>query len=85
MVTHNTFMEDFSNKRFGERLREVRMLRGVTQQGMADALFIGLRSYQNYEAGDRFPSSTALRAISKRLHVSIDYLLWLTDEAPSDE
>lgn len=78
-------MDGFSNKQFGERLREVRMRRGLTQKNMADALYIGLRSYQNYEAGDRFPSSAALRAISQKLDVSIDYLLWLTDEAPVDE
>lgn len=78
-------MEEFSNKQFGKRLRSVRMLRGITQQGMADALFIGLRSYQNYEAGDRFPSAASLRSISKTLNVSIDYLLCLSDEEPSGE
>ena len=78
------FMEDFSNRHFGQRLRQVRMQRGLTQQNMADALFIGLRSYQNYEAGDRFPSSATLRTISQVLHVSIDYLLHLSDEDPAD-
>ena len=72
-------MDEFLNSMFGRRLREVRLARGVTQQNMADALHIGLRSYQNYESGDRFPSSTSLRFISHKLNVSIDYLLWLSD------
>ncbi|NGM17751.1 helix-turn-helix domain-containing protein [Eggerthellaceae bacterium zg-893] len=85
LFMHNMFMEKFSNEKFGERLRLVRNMRGYTLQNMADSLYIGLRSYQNYEAGDRFPSPTVLRAIAQKLNVSIDYLLWLTDEEPVDE
>ena len=79
------FMSDFSNKQFGERLREVRMNRDITQQNMADVLCIELRSYQNYEAGDRFPSAASLRAIAMKLDVSMDYLFWLSDEDPAGE
>lgn len=60
------------------------MLRGYTQPQMAAALSIELRSYQNYEAGDRFPSAASLRIIATKLRVSLDYLLCLNDEAPAD-
>lgn len=69
---------------FGTRLHRVRSERGMTLQQVADALNIGLRAYQNYESGHRSPSLDGLRALSKTLNVSIDYLLGLTDEDPSD-
>lgn len=82
---HNMFMKDFSNEQFGKRLKRARKFSGLTQQQTADALCVALRSYQHYESGDRFPSSTLLRNISKLLDVSTDYLLCLTDEVPFDE
>ena len=41
---------------FGKRLREVRMERKLTQQKLADAVGIALRTYQCYEQGVREPS-----------------------------
>lgn len=67
---------------FGKRLNCIRKLRGLTAQAMADRLTIGLRSYRNYESGDREPSLDTLVKIADILDVSIDYLLgrdaWLT-------
>ena len=40
---------------FGKRLREVRMARHMTQQRVADAIGLALRSYQCYEQGTREP------------------------------
>lgn len=51
---------------------------------MADALGIALRSYQRYEEGTTEPNLDNLILISKKLEVSTDYLLGLTDEAPFD-
>lgn len=79
------FMSDFSNKQFGERLREVRMNRDITQQNMADELCIELRSYQNYEAGDRSRLPRPCVPIAMKLDVSMDYLFWLSDEDPAGE
>ena len=38
---------------FGNFFRRARMLRGKTQQAVADAIGVGLRSYQMYEQGIR--------------------------------
>lgn len=68
---------------FGKRLRQARTLRGYTLQRSADAVHVALRTYQNYEAGDRFPSPDALIALARTFDVSTDWLLGLTDEAPA--
>lgn len=64
---------------FNKRLREMRMKRGFTQQNMADALDIALRSYQCYETGTRKPSFDLLIQIADTLNVSTDYLLCRDD------
>ncbi len=60
---------------FNKRLREMRMKRGFTQQFLADALGIALRSYQCYETGTRTPCYELLVLIADTLDVSLDYLL----------
>lgn len=60
---------------FNKRLREIRMNRNLTQQNVADAAGIALRSYQCYETGTRTPSYEILVRIADTLDVSIDYLL----------
>lgn len=72
---------------FSQRLNFIRKTRNITAQQMADYLSIGLRSYRNYESGDRFPSPDILVKIADKLDVSIDYLLcrdeWLKSHAIS--
>lgn len=65
---------------FGKRLRQVRLQRNMTQQSVADAIRIELRTYQRYEQGSREPSFAMLLAIADVLKVSTDYLLGRTDE-----
>lgn len=72
----------------GKRLREMRMLRSLTQQQAADFLLISLNAYQKYEQGTRNPSPEALVKLADFYETSTDYLLGRTDdpyfEAPSD-
>lgn len=60
---------------FCQRLNSLRKSRGISAQQMADSLNIGLRSYRNYESGDREPSLDALVKIADLLDVSLDFLL----------
>ena len=62
-----------------KRLNEVRKSKGFSAKTMADALGIELRSYRNYESGNREPSLGALIKISDFLNISIDYLLGRDD------
>lgn len=60
---------------FARRLNETRKRKGFTAQFMADILQIGIRSYRNYESGDREPSLSMLVLIADTLGTSTDYLL----------
>ena len=70
---------------FGERLNQTRKQQGITAQGMADMLEVGLRSYRAYESGDREPCFAYLIKIADALNVSTDFLLgrdaWLSKHA----
>ena len=60
---------------FCDRLRAARISRKLTLQKTADALDISLRTYQNYEAGDREPHFGLLVAIADLFNVPTDFLL----------
>lgn len=60
---------------FCKQLRAVRMKRGMTQQALADAIGVALRTYQCYEQGTREPSLSLLVALADILQVPTDYLL----------
>lgn len=60
---------------FCKNLRAVRLEKNMTQQQVADAINIALRSYQKYEQGIREPSLTTLVALADFLDVTTDRLL----------
>ena len=60
---------------FSERVRALRMKRGMTQQNMADALDVSLNAYQKYEQAERFPPFEKLGRLCDLLGCSADYLL----------
>lgn len=61
------------------------MLRGMTQPEMAKRLELSLRTYQKYEEGSRNPQLDTLVLMARTLGVTTDWLLGLSDEAPSGE
>ncbi len=62
-----------------ERLRSLREEKRLTQQQVADRLFIAQRTYSRYETGERAVPLEVLVEISKFFDVSTDYLLELTE------
>ena len=60
---------------FNDRLRAVRINRGLIQQQVADALNVTLRNYQKYEKGDYRPTFEGLVEIAELFNIPIDYLL----------
>ncbi len=75
---------------FNEKLKELRVSKGLSQHFMAEQLNINDRSYQNYEYGKREPNIETLIRLSSILDVSLDDLLCRDDflqshEVPSDE
>ena len=68
-------MQFFDQTAFGKRLKEVRLLQGITREQLADAIHISQEYLRKIEQGRRCCSVYLVVAISYQLHVSADYLL----------
>ena len=60
---------------FGEKLAELRKQRGITQQGLADALFVSRTAVSKWESGRGYPEIGSLKAIARFFGVTVDTLL----------
>lgn len=58
---------------FAERLKEVRLVRRLTQEQLAERVSVEKMSISKYESGKMMPSSTTLIALSSALCVDISY------------
>lgn len=61
----------------GERIKQLRMEKGIKQKDMAEKLGVRISTYSNYENGHREPELDILKNISSILSVSLDDLLGL--------
>ena len=64
---------------FSERLQELRKKKGLTQEELAQSLYVSRTAISKWESGRGYPSIDSLKAIAKFFSVSIDSLL-STDE-----
>ena len=62
-------------KILGQRLRELRMERGMKQREMAELLEMTLRNYQRIEGGEINIPTLSLCALADYFAVTTDYLL----------
>lgn len=62
-----------------ERIRNLREDSDLTQQDMADKLFINRRTYSSYETGERSIPVDVLGSIADIFNTSTDYLMGRTD------
>ena len=60
---------------FGEQLRRAREAKGMTQQSLAEQLYVTRQSVSRWECGDRYPDLLTTKKISLILDVSLDDLL----------
>jgi transcriptional regulator with XRE-family HTH domain len=60
---------------FNEKLQELRKKRGLTQEELAEALFVSRTAISKWESGRGYPSIDSLKEISKYFSVTIDELL----------
>ena len=71
---------------FEDRLKNLRKLKGYTQQEVADAVGIPRITYCSYERNQREPTAMVLKRIANFLGVSLDYLLGFEElRLPPDE
>ena len=64
---------------FGERLKELRLERGETQEQTASALGVSSVCYLHYEKNQREPAFDLVVKIARYFNVSLDYLFGLID------
>ncbi|WP_434309987.1 helix-turn-helix domain-containing protein [Hominifimenecus sp. rT4P-3] len=62
-----------------ERLKTLREKAKVNQQDLADSIHTSRGTYSMYENGHRQPPYEILVSLAEYYHVSVDYLLGLTD------
>ena len=60
---------------FNEKLQELRKSKGLTQEELAEALFVSRTAISKWESGRGYPNIDSLKEISKFFSVSIDDLL----------
>lgn len=60
---------------FGEKLQELRKNRGLTQEELAESLYVSRTAISKWESGRGYPSIDSLKEISKYFSVTIDELL----------
>lgn len=60
---------------FNEKLQELRKQKGLTQEELAQALYVSRTAVSKWESGRGFPSIDSLKSISKYFSVSLDELL----------
>ena len=60
---------------FHEKLQELRKNRGLTQEELAEALYVSRTAISKWESGRGYPSIDSLKAIANYFDVTIDDLL----------
>lgn len=69
---------------FGKRIKELRKSAGMTQQQLAERIWVSKAAISNYELYERSPSPEILIKLARVFHVSTDYLLGIEeDKAPA--
>lgn len=65
-----------------ERIRNLREDFDLTQAEVGKQVNVPQRTYAYYESGERMIPPQVLIALARFYHVSVDYLLGLTDQKP---
>ena len=60
---------------FNEKLQELRKSKGLTQEELAQALFVSRTAISKWESGRGYPSIDSLKGISRFFSVTIDELI----------
>ena len=63
----------------GEKLKELRKEKGLTQKQVAEQLNINSVTYLHYEKQQREPPLSLLAEFAKFYNVTVDYLLGISD------
>lgn len=65
---------------FGKRIKALRQNAGLTQQQLAERIWVSKAAISNYELYERNPSPEILIKLARVFHVSTDYLLGIEEK-----
>lgn len=74
--------EEERRKLFGERVKMMRNLRGLTRSEFAKKLGVSTALVSAYEVGKREPSMKNLIALTQILNIEADWLLGISPQTP---
>ena len=60
---------------FGENLKRIREAKGMTQQTLADYLYVTRQAVSRWEGGSRYPDLMTAKKMAQFLETSVDKLL----------
>ena len=60
---------------FNEKLQDLRKNKGLTQEELAEALYVSRTAISKWESGRGYPNIDSLKEIAKYFSVTIDELL----------
>lgn len=69
---------------FGERLKELRIQKNLSQKQLASILNVHKATISLYESDSRFPSIDILKTAARYFHVTTDYLLEMNSDRTLD-
>jgi transcriptional regulator with XRE-family HTH domain len=67
------------NRRIGKRLRDARLLRGLSQEKLGEIVGISFQQIQKYEKGTNGLSPTRMKQFAKSVGVTIGYFYGTAD------
>lgn len=67
------------NKQFGDRLKELRTKKSLTQEELAKLFNTGKSSISNYENNSRLPDAVTICKYADFFGVTVDYILGRSD------
>ncbi len=66
--------------KFNERIKKLREEHSLTQQKVADLLFVGQRTYADYESGKIRIPVDSLIILARHYDVSMDFITGVSDQ-----